>query len=61
MSFETIKFIDWMKTKGEAKINLSRSGSESISIKDLDVDSKHDVFEAMKVAINNRTNVKPRD
>jgi aspartate/methionine/tyrosine aminotransferase len=37
MRFETIGFIEWMKTKGRAKTNLTRSSVMDYSLKDLDL------------------------
>ncbi len=37
MRFETIGFIEWMKTKGQAKINLTRSSVWNFSLKNLDI------------------------
>ena len=38
MEFKSIEFIEWMKTKSQAKINLSRSGMENVTLKDLAID-----------------------
>ncbi|MEE9389722.1 MAG: pyridoxal phosphate-dependent aminotransferase, partial [Candidatus Aminicenantaceae bacterium] len=37
MRFETIRFIEWMKTKGQTKVNLCRSSVRNFPLKDLDV------------------------
>ena len=37
MRFKTIEFIEWMKTKGQAEVNLTRSSVWNFSLKDLDV------------------------
>jgi len=38
MPFKTIQFMEWMKTRSQTKINLSRSGVENLSLKDLEID-----------------------
>jgi aspartate/methionine/tyrosine aminotransferase len=44
MPFKAIQFMEWMKTKSQAKINLSRSGLESLTLEDLEIDlSKLDI------------------
>lgn len=37
MRFETIGFIEWMKTKGQAKVNLTRSSVRNFPLKNLDI------------------------
>lgn len=38
MGFETIRYLEWFKTKPKARIDLCRSGEVSLLLKDLDIE-----------------------